>query len=175
MGIFDAAYPSDGEDQPAACAVYVDHALTSNSAEVRIWVRGELDIATHDDLCAGLSNIKGRDLDGAVAVRLDLSGLTFCDARGGNLLLHFVQQATRPDRVVSIEHPTPAARRVLEFINPGSTVVASQPDTATTSQGRPARPASPARHRSTPGGLSPRGDVVTETHAPRCEEPTMRR
>jgi anti-anti-sigma factor len=137
MGIFDAAYPSDGDDQLAAARrLYVDHALTTDSAEVRIWVRGELDIATHDDLCAGLSKIKRSDLDGAAAVRLDLSGLTFCDARGGNLLLRLVEQATRRDRAVSIEHPTPAVRRVLELINPSLDLVASRPATATARPGR---------------------------------------
>ncbi len=119
MRSFDAAYPSDGTDVTgAAVPLRVTHALIHGGAEVRIWVRAELDIATHADLCAGLSEIKAGDLDGAVVVRLDLSELTFCDARGASLLLHFVQQAGHRDRAISIEYPTPAVRRLLELLAP---------------------------------------------------------
>jgi anti-anti-sigma factor len=99
----------------SAVPLHVEHAVTGQ--EVHVWVYGELDIATHDDLQTGLSGI---DLDGAAAVTLHLPGLSFCDAHGGRLLLLFLQQASDRGMLTSLEDPTPAVRRVLELIEPDS-------------------------------------------------------
>ncbi len=99
----------------ATIRLEVEHTLSDRGDEVHIWVCGELDIATHDELQAGLSKIP---LDAASVVRLNLSGLTFCDAHGGRLLLLYLQQASRRGLLASIESPTRAARRILELIDP---------------------------------------------------------
>jgi anti-anti-sigma factor len=93
----------------------VDHTVTELGDEVHIRIGGELDLATHGDLKAGLSDI---DLDGAAVVRLHLAGLTFCDSRGGRLLVLFLRQATHRGLLVSVEDPTPAVRRVLLLVVP---------------------------------------------------------
>lgn len=93
----------------------VEHTLRNRGAEVHIWIAGELDIATHDDLQAGLSDIP---LDDASVVRLNLSGLTFCDARGACLLLAYLQQSSDRGLLARIDNPTRAVLRILELIDP---------------------------------------------------------
>lgn len=99
----------------AAVPLHVDHAVTDQ--EVHVWVYGELDIATHDELKAGLSDI---DLDDAVAVALHLPGLSFCDAHGGRLLLLYLQQAADRGLLTSLVDPTAAVRRVIDLLEPES-------------------------------------------------------
>ena len=99
----------------AAVPLHVEHAVIEH--EVHVWVYGELDIATHDELRTGLSGI---DLDNAVAVTVHLAGLSFCDAHGGRLLQLYVQQANDRGILTSLEDPTPAVRRVFDLIDPDS-------------------------------------------------------
>ena len=115
MRTFDPAAPT------APVFIQVEHTVTKHGDEVHVWVSGELDIATHGELQAGLSDIP---LDGAAVVRLHLSGLTFCDARGGRLLLLYRQQARKRGLLASIDDPTPAVRRILNLIDPDSNLVA---------------------------------------------------
>src|SRR5262245_12418088 len=61
----------------AALRLEVEHTVSNSGDEVHIWICGELDIATHGELQAGLSDVPVED---ASVVRLNLSGLTFCDA-----------------------------------------------------------------------------------------------
>jgi anti-anti-sigma factor len=97
----------------AAVPLHVEHAVTEQ--EVHVWLYGELDIATHDDLQTALSGI---DLDDAAAVTLHLPGLSFCDARGGRLLLRYLRQASDRGLLTSLADPTPAVRRVLDLLEP---------------------------------------------------------
>jgi anti-anti-sigma factor len=99
----------------AAVRLEVEHTTRNHGDEVHIWICGELDLATRDDLQAGLADIP---LDAASVVRLNLSGLTFCDARGANLLLLYLQQASDRRLVATIDSPTRAVRRILQLIDP---------------------------------------------------------
>ena len=108
---------SIGRDTPLRAAIRLDveHTSRNRGVEVCIWIGGELDIATHGQLQAGLAGVP---LDAASAVRLNLSRLTFCDARGARLLLVYLQQASDRGLTASIDSPTRAARRILQLIDP---------------------------------------------------------
>ena len=99
----------------AVVRLEVEHTLRNRGDEVHVWISGELDIATHDDLQAGLADVL---LDGATVVRLNLSGLTFCDARGACLLLAYLEQARYRGLLAWIDSPTRPVRRILELIDP---------------------------------------------------------
>jgi anti-anti-sigma factor len=100
-----------------AVFLHVEHTARKRSDEVHVWIRGELDIATHAQLQSGLSNIP---LDDAAVVTLHLSELTFCDARGACLLLQYGQQARDRGLLASIDSPSRPVRRILRLIDPDS-------------------------------------------------------
>ena len=103
-----------------AVSLRVEHTVTELGDEVLVRIRGELDLATHGDLKAGLSDI---ELDGADVVRLQLSRLTFCDARGGRLLVMFLRRASHRGLLVGVEDPTPAVCRILLLVAPDPTLI----------------------------------------------------
>src|SRR5262245_59483401 len=115
MQTFDPVAPA------APVFLQVEHTITKPGDEVHVWVRGELDIATHGELQAGLSDVP---LDGVAVVRLRLSGLTFCDARGARLLLLYRQQARKRGLLASIDDPAPPVLRILQLIDQDSNLVA---------------------------------------------------
>ena len=106
----------------AVVRLEVEHTLMNRGEEVHVWISGELDLATHDDMQTGLAGIP---LDDASMVRLNLSGLTFCDARGARLLLAYLQEARHRGLLASIDNPTRAARRILELIDPEAAEISS--------------------------------------------------
>jgi anti-anti-sigma factor len=71
--------------------------------------RGELDIATVDQLAAEIDELVTRGFDTIV---LDLRATSFLDSSGVHLLL---KQTTRPDAQVTLIDGTPAVRRVIEL------------------------------------------------------------
>jgi anti-anti-sigma factor len=71
--------------------------------------RGELDLATVDQLAAEIDEIVGRGFDTVV---LDLRATSFMDSSGVHLLL---KQSTRPDAHVTLIDGTPAVSRVIEL------------------------------------------------------------
>lgn len=75
---------------------------------------GELDLSTHDLLLDYLSRVK---IESRAVMRLDLAGLSFCDARGGWLLLDYVERAGRQARSVTLDNVGPAVRRVLDLVD----------------------------------------------------------
>lgn len=103
-----------------AVALRLERTVSDVGDEIHIRVRGELDLATHGDLKAELSDL---ELDGAAQVTLHLSGLTFCDARGGRLLLMFLRRASHRGMLVSVDDATPAVRRVLLLVAPDPALI----------------------------------------------------
>jgi anti-sigma B factor antagonist len=72
---------------------------------------GELDLSTVPELEACL---EGLGADGA-DVRLDLSGLSFCDSSGISAMVTASKQVRKGGGSLSIASPQPAVRSVLEI------------------------------------------------------------
>ena len=104
-----------GRCTPLGAVLQVEYATRNRGDEVDIWICGELDLAAHGDLQAGLSEIP---LDDASVVRLNLSRLSFCDARGANLLVLYLRRAGDLGLRASIDGPARAVRRILQLIDP---------------------------------------------------------
>ena len=73
---------------------------------------GELDQATTPQLEACLDTLRE---DGSPDIRLDLSGLSFCDSSGISAMLMASQSWTKAGGHLSIASPQDAVRRVLEI------------------------------------------------------------
>jgi anti-sigma B factor antagonist len=73
---------------------------------------GELDQSTTPQLEACLDTLRA---DGAPDIRLDLSGLSFCDSSGISAMLMASQEWTKRGGHLSIASPQDAVRRVLEI------------------------------------------------------------
>lgn len=75
-------------------------------------VRGELDLVSGDQ-------IRARLLDALAAssnrLELDLSGLSFCDCAGLNVLLELRHRALRQGKAVTIQAASPAVARLLDL------------------------------------------------------------
>ena len=71
--------------------------------------RGELDMATVDELDAVIDELVGRGFD---AVVLDLRATSFLDSSGVHLL---VKQTARADAQVTLIDGVPAVRRVIDL------------------------------------------------------------
>jgi len=69
--------------------------------------RGELDMATADELRAALDAAQG-------PLTLDLSGLRFLDTSGLRLVLETAEQARRDRRELTVVPGTPAVQRLFE-------------------------------------------------------------
>jgi anti-anti-sigma factor len=72
--------------------------------------RGELDMATQDELRAALEQQAGRG-----AVTLDLSGLTFLDTSGLRLILETAEAANRGGFAFKVLPGIPAVQRLFEI------------------------------------------------------------
>ena len=88
-------------------------AVTTNAGAVWIQIRGELDLATCDDLQTAL---KAVDFDGADGVHLMLDQLTFCDVAGARILLQFERKARLSGRKTTINGTDPMVRKILTML-----------------------------------------------------------
>ena len=77
----------------------------------RLALRGELDMISSPEVSARLEELK----DKGIAVRLDLTGLTFMDSTGVRALYTAVKTAQDRDTTLQIVPPQGAPWRVLEI------------------------------------------------------------
>lgn len=80
-------------------------------------VRGDLDTATAGHLCAQLQDVVVRQGNRVVVV--DLTDMTFIDARGVSVLAKAYQQARARGGELHIQHPSPMTARVLQITGLG--------------------------------------------------------
>lgn len=80
-----------------------------------LWIElcGEIDLSNHRDLTQSLSSV---DLDEGETLGLDLTKLTFCDARGLCHLLDMAEQARMKGRDVVARHATTTFRRMTRIL-----------------------------------------------------------
>ncbi|MGW4194979.1 STAS domain-containing protein [Streptomyces sp. NPDC005004] len=84
----------------------------SSGSRNRVTVRGELDLVSGD-------RIRARLVEALTAsphrLELDLSGLTFCDCAGLNVLLELRHRALRQGKAVTIQAASPEVERLLDL------------------------------------------------------------
>jgi anti-anti-sigma factor len=88
-------------------------AVFTNAGAVWIQIRGELDVATCDDLQTALQAV---DFDSADGVHLMLDQLTFCDTGGARILLLFEREARLSGRKTTINGANPMVRKILTML-----------------------------------------------------------
>ena len=92
-------------------AVHFSAELLSGEGPAVVKLFGELDLSTAPQLEACLN---GLGVDGA-DVRLDLSGLSFCDSSGISAMVTAAKRVRKRRGHFSIVSPQPAVRSVLEI------------------------------------------------------------
>jgi anti-sigma B factor antagonist len=85
---------------------------TRHAGRSRLRLRGELDIATVDELAERLQELRGRH----AAVLLDLNELDFIDASGLHLMLTAAADARRDGWAFAVTRGSAAVRRLLELL-----------------------------------------------------------
>ena len=88
-------------------------ATTRRAGDAWIELRGELDIATLNQLRVALLGVDLADVD---AIFLDLHQLTFCDVTGSKLLLQFDCVALTSGHETTFVGATPTTRKVLTLL-----------------------------------------------------------
>jgi anti-sigma B factor antagonist len=89
----------------------VDRSRVDGHAQVRFV--GELDIAQIKRAESEVVEVLDKT---AGALRIDLSGLTFCDAAGIGLLLRLDAETRARARILVLQHPTRPVRRVFDLV-----------------------------------------------------------
>ena len=92
-------------------AVWFSAELVNGEGPAVVKLLGELDLSTVPELEACLA---GFGADGA-DVRLDLSGLSFCDSSGISAMVTAAKRVRKRGGHLSIASPQPAVRSVLEI------------------------------------------------------------
>jgi anti-sigma B factor antagonist len=87
----------------------------ASGRRLEISIAGEVDLANAGVLRHTLCSV---DLDGVDAVTLELSGLTFCDSIGCQVLLTFEHEARLSGRRTRISGATPIVSKVLTILAP---------------------------------------------------------
>jgi anti-anti-sigma factor len=99
----------------ASPPLLVDAAHGSGVGELVVRICGEVDLLTHRWLKTALDNLV---LDDVTSVRVLLSDLAFCDARGMRMLIEFVRSGRRSGRRVEIECASPLVQTMLTIQDP---------------------------------------------------------
>jgi anti-anti-sigma factor len=84
--------------------------LEREDDRVSVIVRGEVDLASADDLAATLD-----DLPAECDVRIDVSGVPFLDSTGLSILIRQSMRRREAGGSLSLRHPNANLRRLLEF------------------------------------------------------------
>jgi anti-anti-sigma factor len=97
----------------------VEAALTTDpraGSELLVTISGELDLLTHDELRAALAALPPEP---PAVIRLELSGLAFCDSRGLRILRGFDLRHRLAGREVAFANPSPTVRKLITLVAPG--------------------------------------------------------
>ena len=105
-----AAGPAEAGAAPAV-ALGLTHRIYPDGRAVVV-IHGELDAATADQACEYIREVIDRSRG---PVRLDVAGLTFCDARGLRTLVLVAAHARKMGRKLSLVAPRPAIVKILRI------------------------------------------------------------
>jgi anti-sigma B factor antagonist len=105
-----AAGPAETGAVPAV-ALGLTHRIYPDGRAVAV-IHGELDAATADQACEYVCQVIDRSRG---PVRLDVAGLTFCDARGLRTLVVVAAHARKAGRKLSLVAPRPAIVKIMRI------------------------------------------------------------
>jgi len=90
--------------------------IQTMARENALWVelRGEADLGNHEQLLAGLARVK---LDGADAVHLVLTELTFCDLCAYRHIIAFATRVRAAGRELSAHGASPTIKKIARLLN----------------------------------------------------------
>ena len=90
--------------------------VETTARENALWVevRGEADLGNHEQLLAGLTRVK---LDGADAVHLVLTELTFCDLCAYRHIISFATRVRAAGRELSAHGASPTIKKIAGLLN----------------------------------------------------------
>lgn len=94
-----------------AVALGLSHRIYPDGRAVAV-IHGELDAATADQACEYIRQVIDRSRG---PVRLDVAGLTFCDARGLRTLVVVAAHARKTGRKLSLVAPRPAIVKIMRI------------------------------------------------------------
>jgi anti-sigma B factor antagonist len=86
-------------------------ATSTSDDEVRLYLRGELDMASADDLSRALEAVSA----GSASIVFDCGGLSYCDSYGVRAILLAARRCREESRLLRIEHATGRTRQILEI------------------------------------------------------------
>ena len=91
--------------------------------ETRIYLRGELDVASAPELEQALDVVFAeRGPNGPAAIVIDCAGLSYCDSFGVRSIVIAAQRASDADVGIRIEHAIGRVRQILEISGVGEIV-----------------------------------------------------
>lgn len=109
---------SSRADHPLAAILFEAPPLgvETTARENALWVevRGEADLGNHEQLLAGLTRVK---LDGADAVHLVLTELTFCDLCAYRHIISFATRVRAAGRELSAHGASPTIKKIAGLLN----------------------------------------------------------
>jgi len=90
--------------------------IETTARENALWVelRGEADLGNHEQLLAGLTRVR---LDGADAVHLVLTELTFCDLSAHRHIIAFATRVRAAGRELSAHGASPTIKKLAGLLN----------------------------------------------------------
>ncbi len=102
--------PAEAGEAPAV-ALGLTHRIYPDGRAVAV-IHGELDAATADQAYEYVRQVIDRSRG---PVRLDVAGLTFCDARGLRTLVGVAAHARKTGRKLSLVAPRPAIVKIMRI------------------------------------------------------------
>src|SRR3954451_22613107 len=86
--------------------------VSSNGDSTTVFFKGELDLAGVEDARRA---VEEAEQDSALMLVLDMSGLTFMDSSGLEVVLRSARRARESGRRLVVQRPSPYVKRLLEM------------------------------------------------------------
>lgn len=111
-----ASHATSRAHEPTLCFEAPPLDITTTATDKAVWVhlRGEADLANHEQLRTTLTNVK---LDGAAAVHLVLNDLTFCDLSAFRHLVAFAKRVRNAGRDLTAHGACPTIKKVAGLLD----------------------------------------------------------
>jgi anti-sigma B factor antagonist len=98
-------------------------ATAFTDGEMRIYLRGELDVASAPELERALdAAFTDPGPDGPAAIVIDCAGLSYCDSFGVRSIIIAARRASEAEVSIRIEHAIGRVRQILEISGVGEIV-----------------------------------------------------
>jgi anti-anti-sigma factor len=114
---------TSAENAPAAVRPNFSIATVTTDGETRIYLRGELDVASAPELEQALDVVfTGSETSGPAPIVIDCAGLSYCDSFGVRSIIIAAGRASDAAVEIRIEHAIGRVRQILEISGVGEIV-----------------------------------------------------